>query len=288
MAMPRADHTEDRRRTIRIRRSALLRSDLDHIDRPSIKIAETQDELEQAFSLVYSEYLEQGYIKASDRSGLHFNIYHILPETVIFVFKSYLKVISTLTLIFDSKAFGLPMDVLYGKELDALRRQKRRLVELSSLATAKDARWHNLFMYLNRAMVWYAMYRNATDLCIMVNPKHVDFYKLILLFKDLGPLQYYHEVSAPAVALRLDLDDVHDKFRETYSALDFECDLYRFFFHVTTTQVAPVEGKDLVVQKHRRLDIDTIRYFFIEKKNILKTATQEQIEFIKSVYPELE
>jgi hypothetical protein len=179
------------------------------------------------------------------------------------------------------------MDVLYGKELDALRRRKRRLVELSSLATDKDARWHNVFMYLNRAMVWYAMYRNATDLCIMVNPKHVDFYKLILLFDDLGPLQYYSKVSAPAVALRLDLDDVHDKFRETYSALDFDCDVHRFFFNITTTQVASVDEKDLIVKKPRTLDIDTVRYFFIEKKNILKTATPEQMDYVRSIYPEL-
>jgi len=287
MGTPAANHTEDRRRTIRVKRSALLGSSLDHIDRPSIKIAETRDELEQAFSLVYNEYQEEGYIRDSDRSGLHFNIHHILPETVVFVFKSYLKVISTLTLIFDSETFGLPMDVLYGKELDALRRRKRRLVELSSLATAKDARWHNVFMYLNRAMVWYAMYQNATDLCIMVNPKHVDFYKLILLFDDLGPLQYYSKVSAPAVALRLDLDDVHDKFRETYSALDFDCDLHRFFFSVTTTQVASVDEKNLIVKKPRTLDIDTVRYFFIEKKNILKTATPEQMDYVRSIYPEL-
>lgn len=287
MGTPAANHTEDRRRTIRVKRSALLRSSLDHIDRPSIKIAETRDELEQAFSLVYNEYREEGYIRDSDRSGLHFNIHHILPETVVFVFKSYLKVISTLTLIFDSETFGLPMDVLYGKELDALRRRKRRLVELSSLATAEDARWHNVFMYLNRAMVWYAMYRNATDLCIMVNPKHVDFYKLILLFDDLGPLQYYSKVSAPAVALRLDLDDVHDKFRETYSALDFDCDVHRFFFNITTTQVASVDEKDLIVKKPRTLDIDTVRYFFIEKKNILKTATPEQMDYVRSIYPEL-
>jgi hypothetical protein len=143
-------------------------------------------------------------------------------------------------------------------------------------------------MYLNRAMVWYAMYRNATDLCIMVNPKHVDFYKLILLFEDLGPLQYYSKVSAPAVALRLDLDDVHDKFRETYSALDFECDLHRFFFNVTTSQVMSVDGEDLVVKKDRAMDIDTVRYFFIEKKKeILKTATPEQIKYIRTIYPEL-
>ncbi len=39
----------DRRCTIRIRQLSLLRVNLDKIDRPGIKIAETLDELEQAF-----------------------------------------------------------------------------------------------------------------------------------------------------------------------------------------------------------------------------------------------
>ena len=43
----------ERRRTIRIRRSALLGAKLEGLDRPSIKIAETLDEWQQAFGVVY-------------------------------------------------------------------------------------------------------------------------------------------------------------------------------------------------------------------------------------------
>ena len=43
------EHEIERRRTIRIKRSTLLNANLDDIDRPAIKIAETKDELKNAF-----------------------------------------------------------------------------------------------------------------------------------------------------------------------------------------------------------------------------------------------
>jgi len=265
----------------------LLQNKLDEIDRPSIKIAETPDELEQAFSLVYREYLKLGYIKEPSPSEIHISIYHILPETAVFIFKSYLTVICTLTQIFDSKLFGLPMDDLYHEELNALRSASRKLVELSALATPREARWRNIFMYLCRAMYWYAIYKNVNDLCIMVNPKHVDFYKRIFLFEDLGPEKYYPNVGAPAVALRLNLDDIHGKLRKTYSALDFDCNMDSFFDRVMTTQLTPSGGEDLLIKKNRMLDAKTVRYFFIEKTNVLEKATPEQMDYIASIYPEL-
>lgn len=279
------EHTPDRRRTIRIKRSALLQNKLDEIDRPSIKIAETRDELEQAFSLVYREYLKLGYIKEPNPSEIHLSIYHILPETAVFIFKSYLTVICTLTQIFDSKVFGLPMDDLYHEELNTLRNTNRKLVELSALATPREARWRNVFMYLCQAMYWYAIYQDVNDLCIMVNPKHVDFYKTIFLFEDLGPEKYYPNVGAPAVALRLNLDDIQGKLRKKYSALDFDCDIYSFFHGVTATQLTMSNDKKFLVQRKWVLDVDTVRYFFIEKTNVMEKATPDQMNYIRSIYP---
>ena len=53
-------------------------------------------------------------------SQILFSIYHLLSETAVFVAKSYLDVVSTLTLVFDTEPFGLPMDAIYQKELDDL------------------------------------------------------------------------------------------------------------------------------------------------------------------------
>ena len=197
MALSQKEFTRDRRRTIRIKRSALLANKLDDIDRPAIKIAETRDELEQAFSLVYHEYRKLGYITEPNASEMCLSVYNMLPETAVFVFKSYLTVISTLTQVFDSDLFGLPMDQLYRTELEALRNENRKLAEIVALATSTERRWRNVFMYLTRAMTWYALYKNVNDLCITVNPKHVEFYKTIFLFEDiLLPLPSKRPVSA--------------------------------------------------------------------------------------------
>lgn len=277
-----AGHTPDRRRTTRIKRSALLQNKLDDIDRPSIKIADTRDELEQAFSLVYREYVRSDYIENPNGSRICLSIYHVLPETAVFIFKLD-RVISTLTQIFDSELFGLPMDDLYQEELNALRDANRKLVEISALASAREARWQNVFMYLFRAMYWYAIHKNVNDMCIMVNPKHVEFYKTILLFEELGPEKYYPKVGAPAVALRLDLDDIRSKLRQTYSPLDSDCDLYSFFHKVTDIHITVHNGKHYL-KKSRILDANTVRYFFIEKTNVLKNATPHQMNYIRSIY----
>jgi hypothetical protein len=276
----------DRRRTILIKRSALLQNNIDDIDRPSTKIAETRDELEQALSLVYQEYQKLGYISEANNSNIHLSIYHILPETAVFIFKSYLTVISTLTQIFDSKLFGLPMDALYHEELEALRNANRRLVEISALATCPESLRRNTFMYLFRSMYWHARFWNANDLCIMVNPKHVEFYKTILLFENLGPEKYYPRVGAPAVALRLNLDDIERNLREKYNGLCPECNLYSFFCNNTDTPMAKGNGKR-PPEKRRFMDVDTARYFFVEKTNVFGKAPPEQRKYIRSIYPGL-
>ena len=280
------DRIVDRRRTIRIKRSALLQNRLDDIDRPSIKIAETRDELEQAFSLVYQEYLKLGYIAKPGSSQIHLTLYHVLPETAVFIFKSYLTVISTLTQIFDSKLFALPMDALYHDELNALRDRGRKLAELSALVTPSEARWRSIFLYLYRAIYWYAIYNKVDDLCITVNPKHVKFYKSIFFFEELGPERHYPKVGAPAVALRLDLGDFRDKLIEAYSALDFDCDLHAFFFRMTGIPMTGVDGKHDMTRK-KVLDTNTIRYFFMEKTNALEDATTDQMDYIRSIYKDL-
>ena len=271
----------ERRRTVRIKRSALLRDNLQDIDRPAIKFAETRDELEQTFSLAYREYSKSGYISEPKPSKLLFSIYNIHPETVVFIAKSYLTVISTLTQIFDSELFGLPMDVLYREELDALRSQKRKVAELSALVTPKEARWKNIFMQLCQVMYHYTFYKEVDDLCITVNPKHVRFYKTIFLFEDLGPERYYPKVNAPAVALRLNMDTVEKKLKDAYNALDFECNLYTYFHKIAGRK--KTESNLTGLTKERPLDIKTARYF-LSKEDVLKGISPAQREYIESVY----
>jgi hypothetical protein len=282
----------ERKRAIRIKRSELLKARLDEIDRPAIKIAGEIDEYKQVFSLVHDTYLRMGYLSTPKPHGMLFGIHTLLPETVIFVAKSYRTVISTLTEIFDTELFGLPMDELYRKELDGLRSKGRKIVELSVLVTPVDFRWMNVFMYINKIMYLYSLDRGVNDLCIAVNPKHVRFYKHIMLFEDLGPERYYPRVNAPAVALRVNMDCIKEKLKSTYDGLDFDCNLHDYLHGEAgagasekTSAVLP--GEDSPGNGNSHWTPENVKYFLLLEKSIPDGLNGGQKEFLLSSYPGL-
>lgn len=273
----------ERRRTIRIRRSALLGAKLEGLDRPSIKIAETLDEWQQAFGVVYQEYLKSGYIKKPEPPFLQYSLYNLLPKTCVFIFKSYLKVVSTLTYIPDTELFGLPMDALYNKELDALRSKGRKVVELGGLATESNKRWRNLVIFLCKAMFHYAAFTNVNDLCIMVNPKHVRFYNMIFLFEPFGEEKFYKAVGAPAVALRVNFDRIAESLRKAYGDNDFDTDLHAFFTKVNYNPADP-DLPRYEVERKKSMDYEAARFFLKTKPEILCGLNEAQRAYFERLY----
>jgi hypothetical protein len=145
------------------------------------------------------------------------------------VFKSFHNVIATLTQIFDNNNLGLPMDSLYKKELDDLRNKERHVVELSAFVTSRQFRMKNIIMYLCKAMFMHSNFHKVDDICVMVNPKHVNFYTKMFLFEPFGPELFYEKVQAPAVPLRLDMRYIHERVRDKYAHFEKGNDLHAFF-----------------------------------------------------------
>jgi len=114
------------------------------------------------------------------------------------------RVVGTLTLALDGEA-ELAAEALYAAELDALRRQGRRLCEITRLAAdpAAGAR-QVLFALFHIAYIYARRLKSATDAVIEVNPMHVRFYQRALGFEQLGEERTCPRVGAPAVLLRLD------------------------------------------------------------------------------------
>jgi hypothetical protein len=277
------DRSIERRRTIRIRRSALTSANLGDIDKPAIKIAETTEELFNAFRLVYNEYQDQGYIKKSHPLAIQYNIHNFLPKTCVFIFQSFRDVVSTISYIPDSPLFGLPLDSLYREEVDALRKQGRKVVEIGSLATEKSLRGRNVVMYLYKAIIHYALMTGASDLCLTVNPKHVRFYADIMLCDQIGEEKYYPWVDAPAVLMRANFDTYAQKMLETYNSEDFETDLASFFLKMHGSKV----DSDIDVFRYEReefLDYDAARYFFLQRPEVLCGLTDEQLDYLEWFY----
>ncbi|MBN2233383.1 MAG: hypothetical protein JW781_11290 [Deltaproteobacteria bacterium] len=285
---------DDQRRTVRIRRSQLQKDHLAELDRPAIKMAETIDEHRQAFTLLHDSYLKLGYINAPRPHGMLYDHYTLLPETAVFVAKTYLTVISSLTMITDTPEFGLPMDAIYRPELDALRKHGRRLVEMSALVTPANLRWRNLFMYLARVAYWYANYLGIDDICIAVNPKHVRFYRNIFLFEQFGHERHFPKVDAPAVALHIDLHGFEARLKDTYSRVEFDADLYSYFERMAHTvgEIAP--GLTLVQNRPRQngrdpfvRNLDVIDYLLRHEPDLPARLRPAGRAFLAEQYPRL-
>ncbi|PKN42130.1 MAG: hypothetical protein CVU60_07885 [Deltaproteobacteria bacterium HGW-Deltaproteobacteria-18] len=275
---------QDRRRSVRLRRSAMLRAKMDEIDRPNIKIAENRDEWSQSFALVYREYLASGYIQQPHSSEMHLSIYNLLPATCVFIFRTYVTVISTLTQIFDSKLFGLPMDVLYRPELDSLRSRGRMITELSALATPRETRWCNLMVFLSKTMFEYSMMNKIDDICIMVNPKHVNFYKTMFLFENFGEERFYPGVGAPAVALRINMDHIEDKVSEKYKDYDVDDNIHEFFYKMKSTLVELNNGWTFY-DKRPPMSEEDARFFFESRQELCEKLSPCQMEHLTQLYP---
>ncbi|MCF8104165.1 MAG: hypothetical protein K9K64_01670 [Desulfohalobiaceae bacterium] len=284
--------TDERRRTVRIKRSGIQANELEGLDRPAVKFAENRDELAQAFSLVYEVYFKKKYIKRPASHGMLYSIYSLLPETTHIVAKSYLTVISTLTEIFDSKTFGLPMDGIYRKELDRFRNQGRKIVELSTLATPREHRWKNIFHYLVQVMYWYSVYTEVDDVCIAVNPRHVRYYKNLFPFEIFGPERKYARVEAPAVGLRGKVREAMERMMQICKELDFDTPLYAYFYRMTGLK----PGKDIpffdpdifqMTVQISRLETETVQYFIDLDPSLLKGLSEPQKSDFLKAYPGL-
>jgi hypothetical protein len=247
------------------------------------RVAQSRQELQMAFGLVYKEYIKRGYM-SENQSGLRLSPFNISPESTTFVSKIQDEVIATATVIPDSP-LGLPMDDIYAEELNSLRKDSKRICEISMLASDTDIFGSQVSLMLNSKkmlLIFYLFKRifdytqtqmNYDYLCITINPKHKLTYDF-LMFNDLGGLKAYPKVNeAPAIAKYLDL-----RTAQALCEANQKVGLYKMFFFKRS---APenFSGK-------YKMTPEDLRYFFVEKSDVLASLSPARIDYIKSLYPE--
>lgn len=283
---------QERRRTVRIRRSGLRKQGLSSIAGPAIKFAETREELSQTFSLIHTVYRQKKFIKAPKPHGMLYSVFSLLPDTTHVIGKSYNQTISNLTVLFDSQAFGLPMDAIYKQELDDIRTQGRKVIELSSLATLREHRWKNIFNYLVQVMYWYAVYKDVDDVCIAVNPRHVRYYQNLYPFELFGPERMYPRVGAPAVGLRGRITEAMDRMKDICRDLEFDTPLDTYFERMNGTtplpDIPPLDSQALgIIVQPNKISTATVQYFIDTDPSILDSLNGLQCRALQKAYPDL-
>lgn len=250
------------------------------------RIARTRNELAQAFSLVYKEYAQRGYIPKGYKSKMRLSLYNALPSTATFVGMLGDKVVAAVTLIPDT-AMGIPMDKIYNDELAPFRKKGLRIAEVSQLSI--DGKlfppgWFSMFNFEKLMFVFklfklvfdYARFEDRIDeLCIAVNPKHQYLYKFIF-FEQFGKLKYYGSVNkAPALALHLGINkDLEAKSRMCRKVL------YNIFYGGKVNK-GPIENKFML----KKADLE---YFFVKESDLFEKAAKEQLDIIRKYYPKEE
>jgi len=100
-------------------------------------LAQTTDEITQAYRLVYKNYLRSEYIDPHP-SEMRYTVFNALPKTATFIARLRDAVTTTASVIFDSP-LGLPLEAIYHEEVDELRRNNARLCEVTMLADRRRA-----------------------------------------------------------------------------------------------------------------------------------------------------
>jgi hypothetical protein len=175
-------------------------------------IAVRQDQVLAAEDLVRRRYAWRGYRLSSDAPFTVEQATARIPRITLLA-ENKGQLIGTLTVRPDS-ADGLFAEQTYPDEIAAMRRDGHRLGELVKLAVEEGADWKQaLDSLVQSAYVITRVVHALTDVVIEVNPRHARFYQRVFGFVVAAAERVCERAGAPAVLLRLDLEQFGRRFQ---------------------------------------------------------------------------
>ncbi len=187
-------------------------------------IGREQAELEDAYRLLATNYRARGY-EAPGTNPYRYTPYHALPGTATFVARHDGQVVATLTLVPDTELLGLPMESIYGTEIDRLRRKGRRLAEFTSLAVQGLSlrEFTQAFNTLIKLAMQYHIRQGGDTWVMAVHPRHQNYYRKVIGAAPLGSRKSYPAVmDHPAEACVFDLDLMKNNAPDMHQAVTGE------------------------------------------------------------------
>lgn len=141
--------------------------------------------------------------------------------------------IGTITLCFDTP-LGLDVDETYKAEVDHLRANGRKLVEITNFAA--EGAFNNkraMASLIHIAYIYARRIHGHTDFVVEVKARHSGYYKKMLGFVPCGPEKQCSWTDEPVVLLCLDLDRMGKQIGKLGGSIpppSGEKNLYPYFF----------------------------------------------------------
>lgn len=171
----------------------------------SIHLVNTLKQRIKASTLIKRMYASRGYQTQNAA------VFSTAPYQYTFEARQAKQLVGTLTLTIDTHQ-GLLADALYKTELDGLRKQQRKICEISKLAFAPNSGSKEVFATMfHIAYLYAARLHDAQDALIEVNPRHAHFYQRMLGFCQIGQKRTCPRVNAPAILLHLEREYLEAK-----------------------------------------------------------------------------
>jgi hypothetical protein len=164
-----------------------------------LKVASTLDEIIESWRLVYHQYVAAMLIEVNPFSIFTFPEY-VSRNVAVLLGKLNELSICTVSAVLDSKK-GLPLDSYFKKELDVLRKENKKLIEIGLLASARDVINPTQTIALLSSVARFGVFSNCHDYVIGVHPRRTEFFKKIFGFNVLSEAKVYHRLQKAQVVL---------------------------------------------------------------------------------------
>jgi hypothetical protein len=182
------------------------------------KVASTLDEVISAWGLVYKQYLQASFIRPNEISVFTFPEY-LSNNSAVVVGEKRGQVVCTASAVLDSPQ-GLPLDAYYQKELNQLRNEGRKLIEIGLLADTRGSGNVNEIMDLISAISRFGGFSGHHDYVIGVNPKRINLFSRVFGVKLYGePKDYDALKSAPVVLMHVRTGDLEVNIRRAIARI---------------------------------------------------------------------
>ncbi len=165
----------------------------------NLKVATTLDEIIESWRLVYHQYVATMLIDVNPFSIFTFPEY-VSRNAAVILGKQNDKSICTISAVLDSKR-GLPLDAYFKKELDELRGQKKKLIEIGLLASARDVINPAQTIEMLSSIARFGVHSSYHDYVIGVHPRRAEFLKKVFGFHAISEAKVYHRLKKAEVIL---------------------------------------------------------------------------------------
>jgi len=276
-------HMREKSEMAGLRKKVALLRRMGHFSPPDpnvqIRRAVAEHDLRDAYRLVHDVFVNKGYIDLKP-TGIRLRAFEAIPEMATFVAGTEGRIVGVMSIIPDTPDMGLPSDAGFEKELDELRRAKRRVAEVTNLAVAPRYRRSNVFTELARAIHAHAVAMHYDDVFIAISPGHVGFFKDILQFLPCGDARNYSsEKDDTVVGLRWNMRTLREQFADADSRLGDDALLIDHFYENNPCHDFVLPWA--TVAKRTFLDARVLCQLFVDGYNALDHFTPDQREAIR-------